>query len=99
MSTSDKPPVAGSDAFEFQAAEKRNHMMGMWAAEKMGLKGDSRENYARAVVRGPSEQPDEETVIRKILGDLTASNITVRESEVRTKAAEFLAQSREALKS
>ena len=41
----------------------------------------------------------EEDVIRKVLGDLTASNIAVRESEVRTKAAEFLAQAREALKS
>jgi hypothetical protein len=99
MSTPQKPPMTGSDAFEFQAAEKRNHMIGLWAAEKMGLVGDSRESYAKAVVRGPADQPDEEMVIRKILGDLTASNITVRESEVRTKAAEFLAQSREALKS
>jgi len=37
-------------------------------------------------------------VIRKVLGDLVASNIPVREGEVRTRAAEFLAQAREALK-
>ncbi|WP_298331096.1 hypothetical protein [Asticcacaulis sp.] len=37
-------------------------------------------------------------MIRKVLGDLTASNIPVRETEVRTKVVEFLAQAREALK-
>ncbi len=91
-------PVAGSDAFEYQAAAARNRMIALWAAEKMGLAGKSSESYAAAVVRADGDQPSEEDVIRKVLGDLTASNISVRESEVRTKAAEYLAQSREALK-
>ena len=87
-----------NQAFEFKAAANRNRMMGLWAGEKMGLAGDSLENYAKAVVRVDQDQPSEDDVIRKILGDLVASNLTVRESEVRTKAAEFLAQAREALK-
>ena len=95
---SNEPPLQGSEAFEFQAAAARNRMMALWGAEKMGLTGKTAENYAAAVVRANGEQPSEEDVIRKILGDLTASNIAVRESEVRTKAAEFLAQARQALK-
>ncbi len=83
---------------EIQAVSRRNHMIGLWAAEKMGLNKDQSEAYARAVDRAPTERPSEEDVIRKVLGDLVASNISVRESEVRTKAAEFLAQAREALK-
>jgi hypothetical protein len=98
-SASNSNPVAGSEAFEFQAAAARNRMMALWGAEKMGLSGKTAENYAKAVVRADGDQPSEEDVIRKILGDLTASNIAVRESEVRTKAAEFLAQARQALKS
>lgn len=97
-SGSQDAPLAGSDAFEFQAAAARNRMIGLWAAGKMGLTGASSEGYANAVVRADGDQPSEEDVIRKVLGDLTASNIPVRESEVRTKAAEFLAQAREALK-
>jgi hypothetical protein len=96
---SQEPPLQGSDAFEFQAAAARNRMMALWGAEKMGLTGKTAENYATAVVRASGDQPSEEDVIRKVLGDLTASNIAVREAEVRTKAAEFLAQAREALKS
>ncbi|HVZ28963.1 MAG TPA: DUF1476 domain-containing protein [Asticcacaulis sp.] len=90
---------AGSPpTFEFLAAERRNRLIGMWAAEKMGLTGDSKENYARAIGKGHADASSEEDVIRRVLGDLVASNIVVREAEVRVKAAEFLAQSRESLK-
>ena len=78
------------------AAERRNRLIGLWAGEKMGLNGESIENYALAL--GKSAHASEEDVIRKILGDLTASRIVIREAEVRVKAAEFLAQSREAIK-
>ncbi len=85
----------GAEGFEYLAAQRRNRLIGLWAGEKMGLSGESIETYARALDRGQSAEED---VIRKILGDLTASNIVIRESEVRVKAAEFLAQSREAIK-
>ena len=87
-----------SEELEFKAAARRNRMLGIWAGELMGLTGDSLENYAKAVIRADFEQPGEEDVIRKVFGDLTASNLSTRESEVRTKAAEYLAQAREALK-
>jgi len=86
------------DPLELKAISRRNRMIGLWAAEKMGLTKDQAEAYAGAVERAHTERPSEEDVIRKVLGDLTASNVRVRESEVRTKAAEFLAQAREALK-
>jgi hypothetical protein len=86
------------DPHELKAVSRRNHLIGLWAAEKMGLVEDQAEAYARAVERAHTERPSEDDVIRKVLGDLVASNIQVREGEVRVKAAEFLAQAREALK-
>ena len=100
--TAEPAPDAASDresAAERQAASSRNRAIALWAAVKMGLNPASSELYAQAVEHFHSERPTEEDVIRKIYGDLIASNIVVRESEVRTKAAEFLAQAREALKS
>ena len=91
-------PAPQGDPVELRAVSRRNHMIGLWAAEKMGLNADQAESYAQAVERAHSDRPSEEDVIRKVLGDLMASNINVREPEVRTKAAEFLAQAREALK-
>jgi hypothetical protein len=89
---------SSADDFEDRAAALCRRNMGLWAGEKMGLSGDSLENYALAVTRGAGGNPSEEDVIRKVLGDLTASHIQVRESEVRTRAAECLAQAREALR-
>ena len=89
-------PEDAAKGFEFMAAERRNRLIGLWAGEKMGLNGESIENYALAL--GKSAHASEEDVIRKILGDLTASRIVICEAEVRVKAAEFLAQSREAIK-
>ncbi|ESQ74672.1 ATPase inhibitor subunit zeta [Asticcacaulis sp. AC402] len=89
----------GGDAAERRAASGRNRTIALWAAVKMGLNPESSELYAQAVENFHAERSTEEDVIRKIYGDLIASNIQVRESEVRTKAAEFLAQAREAQKS
>lgn len=91
--------LAAEELAERRAATGRNRAIAIWAAAKMGLNADSTELYAQAVENFHAERPTEEDVIRKIYGDLIASNITVRESEVRTRAAEFLAQAREALKS
>jgi hypothetical protein len=101
MPSSADPASESSSAeaeFERRAASGRNRLIAVWAAEKMGLNPQSMELYAQAVEQFHADRPTEEDVIRKIYGDLLASNLNVRESEVRTKAAEFLAQAREALK-
>ena len=101
MSTSDESrteALSAEEVVERRAATGRNRAIAVWAAGKMDLNPDSTELYAQAVENFHSERPTEEDVIRKIYGDLIASNLSVRESEVRTKAAEFLAQAREALK-
>jgi len=91
-------PASEGDPLERKAISQRNHRLGLWAAEKMGLDAAQAESYARAVERAHTDRPSEEDVIRKVLGDLVASKVQVREGEIRTKAAEFLAQAREALK-
>ncbi|MGN6424653.1 MAG: ATPase inhibitor subunit zeta [Asticcacaulis sp.] len=87
-----------AEQLEFQASGMRNRMLALWGAEKMGLNGASSENYAVAVENMAGGAPSEEDVIRKVLGDLVASKLPVRESEVRSKAEEFLAQARAALR-
>src|SRR5690606_16523749 len=54
---------------EFKAVARRNKMLGLWAAEKMGLSPESAEQYAQAVVRADMEQPGDEDVFRKVAGD------------------------------
>jgi len=90
--------LAHQEALEFKATMRRNRMLGLWAGEKMGLTGDNLNEYAKAVVRSDLELPGDEDVIRKVLEDLRASNLEVRESEINTKLIEYMAQAREAIK-
>jgi hypothetical protein len=83
---------------EFQAAARRNRMLGLWAAGLMGLEGDHLEQYANAVVKSDLEQPGEEDVLRKVWKDLSASGAKVTEGAVRAKMEELLAIARDQIK-
>src|ERR1700745_1919117 len=44
------------EELRFKATARRNKMLGLWAAERLGLKGGEAENYARSVVLAEFEQ-------------------------------------------
>ena len=81
---------------EFKAAARRNRLLGEWAASLMGL--ESAEEYVRAVVKSDFEQPGDDDVLRKVFEDLKGSGVEMRESDVRMKMDELLAQAREQIK-
>jgi len=81
---------------EFKASARRNRLLGEWAAGLMGL--ESVDEYVRAVVKSDFEQPGDDDVLRKVFEDLKGSGVEVRESEVRMKMDELLAQAREQIK-
>ena len=83
---------------EFKAVARRNRLLGLWAAEKMGLSPESGEEYARAVVRADFEQPGDEDVFRKVAGDLKASGLSVSEGEIRSKIDELASIAREQIR-
>lgn len=80
---------------EFRAASRRNRLVGLWAAEKMGLIGADAEAYAREVVKADLEEAGEEDVFRKLRRDLDAREIQVSDSEIRHKMAETMAEAKE----
>jgi hypothetical protein len=81
---------------EFRATARRNRLLGEWAAGLMGL--ENVDDYARAVVKSDFEQPGDEDVLRKVLGDLKGAGLTTSEGEVRAKMDELLAVSRESVR-
>ena len=83
---------------EFRAVARRNKLLGLWAAEKMGLSSESAEQYASAVVRADFEQPGEEDVFRKIAQDLEGAGLTVSEGEIRRKMDELASVAREQIR-
>lgn len=83
---------------EFKAVARRNKLLGLWAAEKMGLSAESAEQYASAVVRADFEQPGEEDVYRKVAQDLEGSGMAVSEGEIRRKMDELSSVAREQIR-
>lgn len=83
---------------EFRAVARRNKLLGLWAAEKMGLSTESADQYASAVVKADFEQPGEEDVFRKIAQDLEGAGLTVSEGEIRRKMDELSSVAREQIR-
>jgi hypothetical protein len=83
---------------EFRASARRNKLLGLWAAEKMGLSAESSEEYAKAVVRADFEQPGEEDVFRKIAGDFKGSGMAISEGEIRSKMDELSSIARDQIR-
>ena len=72
---------------QFRAEARRNKLLGLWAAELMGKKGDEATAYARDVVKADFEEAGHEDVVRKVSGDL--GDIATAD-EIRAKMAELL---------
>lgn len=83
---------------EFKAVARRNKLLGLWAAEKMGLSAESADQYASAVVKADFEQPGEEDVYRKIAQDLEGAGLVASEGEIRRKMDELSSVAREQIR-
>jgi len=97
MSTFDKREEGFEKKFamdadqKFKAEARRNRLLGMWAAEKLGLTGDAVATYAKEVVASDFEESGDADVVRKVLGDLTAKGVAMTEPELRVKMDELMA--------
>jgi hypothetical protein len=76
---------------KFKAEARRNRLLGMWAAEKLGITGDAAVAYAREVVAADFEEAGDGDVLRKVAGDLSAKGIAITEAQVRVKMDELMA--------
>lgn len=76
---------------KFKAEARRNKLLGLWAAEKLGITGDAANAYAKEVVAADFEEAGDGDVLKKVLNDLTAKGQAVTERDVRAKMDELLA--------
>ena len=81
----------------FRVHARRNRLLGLWAAERMGLSQAEADAYAKAVVQADFEEAGDEDVIRKVLGDLVSAGVDADESQVRVALDDKLVEARRAL--
>ena len=83
---------AHDEELRFRATARRNKLLGLWAAEKLGLSGAEAEDYARSVIRADLAEPGEEDVYRKLKADFDAKSVDQSEHQIRRMMTEFLAE-------
>lgn len=74
----------------FRAEARRNKLLGLWAAEHMGLSEEHAKEYAAEVVASDFEEAGDEDVFRKISSDLKAKGASVSDDMIRQKMAELV---------
>ena len=74
---------AHDEELRFKANARRNRMLGLWAAEKLGLTGDAATAYAKEVVMADFEEAGDNDVLHKVMKDLAAKGVASSEQDIR----------------
>jgi hypothetical protein len=68
---------------EFRIAARRNKLLGLWAAQLLGIHGSDAEAYAKTLAELELQKPADENVIAKVLGDFKARGIEMSDHRLR----------------
>ena len=88
MTTFDKREEAFEQQFahdeelRFKATARRNKLLGLWAAEKLGISGAEAESYAKSVVMGDIEAVGTHDVMHKIRKDFAAKGVVQSDHQI-----------------
>ena len=83
---------AHDEELRFKATARRNKLLGLWAADKLGKSGAEAEAYAKSVVMADFQEAGDDDVLRKVRDDLAAGGKSVSDVELRRTMTELLAR-------
>ncbi len=89
---------AHDEELRFKAYARRNKMLGLWAAAKLGLSGAEAEAYAKEVVVAELEGKGDESVFAKLRRDFDAKGVHQSDHQIRRTMDELLARAIEQVK-
>ena len=104
MSTCDKREegferkFAHDEEVRFKARARRNKLLGLWAAQKLGLSDDAAEAYAKEIVAVDFEEPGDDDVFARIRRDFDAKAVAQSDHQIRRTMEELMAKAVEDVK-
>ena len=81
---------AMDEDLKFKATARRNKLLGLWAAEKLGKTGVDAEAYAKEVVRADFEEAGDNDVFRKLRADFDAASVAQSDQQIRVAMDELM---------
>ena len=82
---------ARDEELRFKATSRRNRLLGLWAAERLGKTGDAADAYAREVIRADMQEAGDEDVFRKLRGDFDGAGVNLSDDEIRRAMHQMMA--------
>ena len=82
---------AFDEELRFKATARRNKLLGLWAAEKLGKSGADADAYARDVVIADMAEAGDEDVFRKIRKDFDDAGVAQSDHQIRRSMDELMA--------
>jgi hypothetical protein len=83
---------AHDEELKFKAMARRNKLLGLWAAEKLGITGPDADAYAKEVVMADFEEAGDDDVLRKVRKDFEAKGVAQSDEQIRQTMNQLLAQ-------
>jgi hypothetical protein len=83
---------------EFRAVARRNRLLGLWVAERLGLSPDEASTYAQSIVFANFEHPGTD-IFGLVRHDLDKAGIKVADSELRLTMQNLLLKTRDDIRS
>ncbi len=89
---------AHDEELRFKAGARRNKLLGLWAAGKLGKTGDEAETYAKSVVAADFEEAGDDDVFRKVRKDFDAAGVDQSDHQIRRTMEELMAEAIEQIR-
>lgn len=81
---------AHDEELKFRAVVRRNKLLGLWAAERLGKSGEDASAYAAEIVAADFQRTGHEDVFEKIRSDFDANGVSCSDAEIREKMLALL---------
>ena len=81
---------AHDEELKFKAMARRNKLLGLWAAEKLGISGPAADAYAKEVVMADFEEAGDDDVLRKVRKDFETKGVAQSDQQIRATMDQLL---------
>jgi len=79
------------EELRFKANARRNKMLGLWAAEKLGITGTDADAYSKEVVIAALAAAGDDVVFSKVRKDFDAKGVAQSDQQIRKTMEDLMA--------
>ncbi|SRR5579871_2282526 len=81
---------AHDEELRFKARARRNRLVGLWAAEKLGLTGAAAETYAASIIAADLDKPNSDSVFNTLRKDFDEKGVMQSDHQIRRTMEEAM---------